>query len=119
MSQIQLRLAGMRARKRLSQRQLAAVTGLRPDTISALERGQTRSTQFETLARLCEALDCHPGELFAIETDDHAIPVLGGPDEDALIAGRLLDDAGKRIDGPTFVAELLRLANDCGPQTRA
>ena len=36
MSQIQLRLAGMRARKRLSQRQLAAVAGLRPDTISAL-----------------------------------------------------------------------------------
>ena len=120
MSQLQLRLAALRARKRLSQRRLAAVTGLRPDTISALERGQTRGMQFETLARLCEALDCHPGELFAIETDDHAIPVLGDPDEDALIAGRLRDhDAGNRIDGPTFVAELLRLANDRGPQTRA
>lgn len=95
----------------MSQRQVAAAAGVRPDTVSALERGAVRGIQFETLARLCEVLGCEPGDLFEIDRDQHVVPVLGGPDEDALIAERLAE-VGPRVDGPSFVAELLRLAGE-------
>src|SRR5947209_9976986 len=109
MTAIRLRLSTLRAARRLSQRQLAACAGVRPDTISALERGQTAGIQFETLARLCEVLDCSPGDLFELERDGHVVPVLGGPKEDTLLRDRLHDQA-PRVDGPSFVAELLRLS---------
>jgi putative transcriptional regulator len=60
-STIHLRLAILRTERQLSQRKLAEVARLCPDTISALERGETSDIQFETLARLCETLECEPG----------------------------------------------------------
>lgn len=84
-----LRLPILRAERRLSQRQLAALAGVRPDTISALERGESTGIRFDTLARLCEVLECDPGDLFEVEEDFHRVPVLGGPDEDDLARQRL------------------------------
>jgi len=112
MATIHLALPALRARRRLSQRQLAALAGLRPDTISALERGETQGIQFDTLARLCEALHCTPGDILLFDRpDEHVAPVLGGPDEDALIAQRLAElDHAPRVDGPSFLAALLARA---------
>ncbi len=109
MGTIELALPRLRARRRLSQRQLAALAGMRPDTISALERGDTRGIQFDTLARLCEALGCTPGYLLLFEpADDHEVPVLGGPDEDELLTQRVAElDRAPRVDGPSFLAALL------------
>jgi putative transcriptional regulator len=111
MSVVRLLLPAMRAKRRLSQRQVAAAAGVRPDTISALERGQTTGIHFETLARLCDVLDCQPGDLFTVEHDPHHVPVLGGPDEDEIIRERLMHP-GRRVDGASFVAELQRLVGD-------
>ena len=69
------------ARKGLSQRQLAALAGLRPDAVSALERGASTGITFHTLARLCEVLDCEPGELLKVDLDEHRVPTLGGAEE--------------------------------------
>lgn len=118
MGMIRVRLPQLRAERRLTQRQLAAMAGVRPDTISALERGETAGIRFDTLARLCEVLDCEPGDLFELEQDAHRIPVLGGPDEDELVRGRLLEP-GRRVDGPSFLAELLSVARpDSGNEPR-
>jgi putative transcriptional regulator len=112
MNTILLRLPALRAERHLSQRQLAALAGVRPDTISALERGDTAGIQFETLARLCEALGCTPGDILIFEeAQQHRPPVLGGPDEDALIRARLADlDRAPRVDGPSFLAALTERA---------
>ena len=109
MGPIELALPRLRTRRRLSQRQLAALAGMRPDTISALERGDTHGIQFDTLARLCEALGCTPGDLLLFEpANDHEVPVLGGPDEDELLARRVAElDHTPRVDGPSFLAALL------------
>jgi putative transcriptional regulator len=110
MSDISLRLAEVRKRRRLSQRALAAMAGVRPDTVSELERGISKGIQFETLARLCAALDTTPGELFELRLDaidQHEVPVLGGADEDAILRARLGTER-RVVDGPSFVAELLR-----------
>lgn len=106
---ISVELPSVRIGRRLSQRQLAALAGVRPDTISALERGETHGIQFETLARLCEVLHCTPGDLLLLERiDEHAAPVLGGPDEDSLLSRRLAEmDRAPRVDGPSFLAALL------------
>ena len=106
MARIAIRLPVLRAQKRLSQRQLAARAGIRPDTVSALERGDTRSIQFETLARLCEVLECEPGDLFELEEDPHQLPILAGLGEDDLIRQRLASP-GRSVDGPSFMRELL------------
>jgi putative transcriptional regulator len=112
MTAIRLALPLLRAQRRLSQRQLAALAGLRADTISALERGETHGIQFETLARLCAALGCTPGDILLIDhSEEHAAPVLGGPDEDDVIARRLAAlDRAPRVDGPSFLAALLERA---------
>jgi len=109
MSTIKLRLPEVRRRRRLTQRQLAASAGVRPDTISALERGQTGAIHFETLARLCEVLNCEPGDLFEVVHDSHIVPVLGGPNEDDLVRERL-GETTPRVDGPSFLAELMQVA---------
>lgn len=115
MTQLRLRLPLLRAKSRLSQRQLAEQAGLRPDTISALERGESTGIRFETLVRLCDVLHCQPGDLFELEAVSHTVPVLGGPDEDDVIRQRLLDP-GRRVDGASFVAELLKLSAESRPQ---
>jgi len=107
MSSIKIRLPLIRAERRLSQRRLAALAGLRPDTISALESGKSAGIQFDTLARICEALDCEPKDLLELERDSHRVPVLGGPDEDEIVRRRL-DHPGRIVDGPSFVSELLK-----------
>jgi putative transcriptional regulator len=110
MSTISLRMMELRKRRRLSQRTLAAMAGVRPDTVSELERGISKGIQFETLARLCAALDCTPGELFELRLDaidDHQVPVLGGSGEDEILRRRLRVEQ-RVVDGPSFVAELLR-----------
>lgn len=104
---IRITLPLIRKQHRLSQRQLAALAGVRPDTISALERGKSTGIQFETLASICEALNCKPGDLFELELDDHEVPVLGGPDEDEILLRRLRN-RGRIVDGASFVAELMK-----------
>ncbi len=118
MSELRLKLPELRRERHLSQRQLAAVAGVRPDTISALERGKTTGIQFDTLARLCEVLDCQPGDLFEFELDNHQIPVLGGPDEDDIILRRLEQNT-KLVDGPSFLAELMKRADQQAAATEA
>ena len=42
---------------------------------------------------------------------DHAVPVLGGPDEDQILTQRLAElDRAPRVDGPSFLAALLNHA---------
>ncbi len=107
MPMVRMKLPEVRRRRRLTQRQLAASAGVRPDTISALERGKSGGIQFETLARLCDVLNCEPGDLLEIQHDAHIVPVLGGPDEDAIIRQRL-EEPPPRVDGPSFIAELMK-----------
>jgi len=105
---IKVRLPVLRAEIGLTQRELASKAGMRPNTISALERGAATGIRFETMVKLCETLGCQPGDLFELdEGDGHQVPVLGGRDEDALLLKRI-SDPGVRVDGPTFMQELLR-----------
>jgi len=55
-------LKRLRARKYLTQRQLAEKAGISPDTIAKLETNRTEP-RYITLFRLAEALECTPDDI--------------------------------------------------------
>ncbi len=91
MSEIGVQLGRLRVERHLTQQRLADQTGLRRDTIPALERGKSQGIDFATLARLCDALAYTPNDLLVLSPSAHVVPVLGGEDEDTIIAERLAE----------------------------
>lgn len=46
---------------------LAEKVGVTPVNLSVLKNNRAKAVRFSTLAALCEALDCQPGDLFTVE----------------------------------------------------
>lgn len=57
------------AMRKMSSKQLAAVIGITEANLSLLKRGKVKGVRFETLAAICQALDCQPGDILAFSTD--------------------------------------------------
>ena len=57
----------MLARRKMRLNELAERVGITPQNLSVLKTGRARAVRFSTLEKLCEALDCQPGDLFAFE----------------------------------------------------
>jgi putative transcriptional regulator len=53
----------MLARRKLRSKELAAQVGITEQNLSLLKSGKVRGVRFSTLARICAALDCQPGDL--------------------------------------------------------
>ncbi len=51
------------AKRKISSNELAAKVGLTPANLSILKTGKARAIRFSTLAELCAALDCQPGDI--------------------------------------------------------
>ncbi|AVM02157.1 transcriptional regulator [Gordonia iterans] len=51
------------ARRKLSVGELADRVGITPANLAVLKNGRAKAIRFSTLAALCEALDCQPGDL--------------------------------------------------------
>lgn len=69
---IEVNLGVMLARRRMRSRELAERIGITEQNVSLLKAGKVRGMRFETLSRICEVLDCQPGDLLAYvpgETD--------------------------------------------------
>ena len=57
----------MLARRKMRLNELAERVGITPQNLSVLKTGKARAIRFSTLEKLCEALECQPGDLFAFE----------------------------------------------------
>ena len=53
----------MLAKRKMSVTELAERVGITLPNMSILKRGKARAIKVETLAKLCAALDCQPGDL--------------------------------------------------------
>ena len=57
----------MLARRKMRLNELAERVGITAQNLSVLKTGKARAIRFSTLEKLCEVLDCQPGDLFAFE----------------------------------------------------
>jgi putative transcriptional regulator len=59
----------MLARRKMRLGTLAELVGITPQNLSVLKTGRARAIRFSTLEKLCEALECQPGDLFEYRAD--------------------------------------------------
>jgi putative transcriptional regulator len=62
----------MLARRKMRSRELAERVGITEQNISLLKSGKVRGVRFETLARICEVLQCQPGDLLEYRPGEEA-----------------------------------------------
>ena len=60
----------MLAKRKMSVGELANRVGITQANMSILKTGKAKAIKVSTLAKLCEALDCQPGDLLAYERTD-------------------------------------------------
>ncbi len=66
----------MLAKRKMRSKELAERVGITVQNISLLKSGKVKGVRFETLERICLALECQPGDLFQYEPDP---PATEGP----------------------------------------
>lgn len=57
----------MLARRKIRSRELAVAVGITEQNISLLKSGKVKGIRFATLARICAALDCTPGDILRLK----------------------------------------------------
>ena len=67
MSEIVVTLDLMLARRKVRSKELAAYVGITEANISQLKSGKVKGVRFETLAKICEFLNCKPGDILDVE----------------------------------------------------
>ena len=53
----------MMAKRKISSGDLAKIIDITPANLSILKTGKAKAIRFATLDKLCEALDCQPGDI--------------------------------------------------------
>ncbi len=69
--EIVVRLDVMLATRKMKSKDLAEAVGITVQNMSLLKSGKVKGVRFETLARICEVLECQPGDLL------EAVPAQG------------------------------------------
>jgi putative transcriptional regulator len=60
----------MLARRKVRAKDLAATIDISETNLSLLRSGKVKGVRFETLEKLCAALDCKPGDLLDFVADN-------------------------------------------------
>jgi putative transcriptional regulator len=69
---IVIRLDALLSERQMTLTELSARVGVTIVNLSVLKNGRARAIRFSTLARLCRALDCQPGDLLHYRADEPA-----------------------------------------------
>ena len=77
---VRVTLDALIVKKGLKARDLAAEVGLSETQLSLFRSGKVKGIRFSTLARLCAALSCRPGDLLDYVHDPSDLAI---PDEEA------------------------------------
>lgn len=60
----------MLARRKMRSRDLAALIGISEVNLSMLKTGRVKGVRFETLAKICDVLDCEPGDILGFQRNE-------------------------------------------------
>ena len=77
---IRIRLDEVLAARHIKAKQLAAEIGVSETHLSLFRSGKVRGVRFSTLAKLCAALGCQPGDLLVHEPGE--ADLADGDDDD-------------------------------------
>ncbi|MGJ4855316.1 helix-turn-helix domain-containing protein [Labrys sp. KB_33_2] len=66
---IRVRLNVMLAERNVKSKDLAEHVGITEANLSLLKQGKVKGIRFDTLERICEYLDCQPGDILRFEPD--------------------------------------------------
>ena len=66
---ILVKLDEMLVRRKVKSRDLAAHIGITEANLSLLKSGKVKGVRFDTLAAICDYLQCQPGDLLGFETE--------------------------------------------------
>jgi putative transcriptional regulator len=59
----------MLARRKMRSKELAERIGITEQNVSLLKSGKVKGMRFDTLARICAALDCQPGDILEYRSE--------------------------------------------------
>lgn len=59
----------MLAKRKMRSRELAERIGITEQNVSLLKSGKVKGIRFDTLERICEILECQPGDLLEYRRD--------------------------------------------------
>lgn len=60
----------MLAKRKMRSKELAGLIGITEQNVSLLRSGKVKGIRFETLERICHALQCQPGEILEYQPGD-------------------------------------------------
>ncbi len=60
----------MLAKRKMRLRELAAKVGLSEQALSMIKTGKVKGVRFDTLVKLCDVLECQPGDLLEFNRED-------------------------------------------------
>ena len=66
---ITVNLDVMLARRKMRSKELAERIGITEQNVSLLKSGKVKGVRFDTLALICKALDCQPGDILEYRDD--------------------------------------------------
>ena len=67
----------MLARRKMRSKELAERVGITEQNVSLLKSGKVRGVRFDTLEKICEALQCQPGDILEYRTDAAQLKAAG------------------------------------------
>ena len=66
---IEINLDVMMAKRKMSSNELADYVGITPANLSGLKTGKAKAIRFSTLEKICEALECQPGDILSFKDE--------------------------------------------------
>lgn len=65
----------MLAKRKMRSKELAEIIGLTEQNLSILKTGKAKAIRLETLGKICQALQCQPGDILVFKEDEET-PIL-------------------------------------------
>jgi len=69
----------MLAKRKMRSKELAEGIGITEQNVSLLKSGKVRGVRFDTLSKICEVLNCQPGDLLEYRADGDTAPGENAP----------------------------------------
>ena len=60
----------MLAKRKMRSKELAERIGITEQNVSLLKSGKVKGVRFETLEKICEVLQCQPGDILEYRTEE-------------------------------------------------